>query len=189
MTLFSPITEISNVGILVENCLENNEGLIEKLLKLPSSKETRRDGSFLGDVIFASEGDSNTASRELYKEMHEIMINASSIFLNKNNQSHEDYKKKQGFYKFLVWSTPHEGMSSHYDHWEVDGEKVSPAITNLLYLTSDFEGGELYFPDQDIAIKPKAGDVISFFSKTQHQVREVRSGRRITTQLFLFDNV
>jgi Rps23 Pro-64 3,4-dihydroxylase Tpa1-like proline 4-hydroxylase len=35
-------------------------------------------------------------------------------------------------------------------------------ISCLLYLNDDYEGGELYFPVQDLKIKPKAGDMILF---------------------------
>lgn len=147
----------------------------------------RFDDTELGKVSFIWEGSTDNETNELYEELNSIMIEASSVFLNKINKTHDDYPKKQKHYKILTWTTPQDGISTHHDHWEVDGNEMEPAITNLLYLTSDFEGGELHFSDYDITIKPKAGDVVSFFSSTRHEVRGVPSGRRITTQLFLFD--
>jgi predicted 2-oxoglutarate/Fe(II)-dependent dioxygenase YbiX len=54
-----------------------------------------------------------------------------------------------------------------------------------MYLTGDFEGGNLTFVDLNKKIKPEAGDIVVFDSNTLHAVESVLSGRRITTQLFL----
>jgi hypothetical protein len=182
--MFSPVTDLSNIGVLVENCLEDNEYLISKYLNLPSKQEVKADGSVLGQMTFLR--NENGPTKELYKELHEVMIKASSIFLEKNNKTIEDYKISQQFYKLLTWNTPQLGMNAHADEWMQEDKRMVPQITNLLYLTSDFEGGEIDFPDYNIKLKPKSGDVVSFFSNTKHRVATVQGGRRITTQLFLF---
>ena len=184
--MFEPITDISTAGILVENCLEDNESLVARLLSMPSAEEKRGNGAVIGKSIFLWDGDDKEQS-SLYKEVESIMLKASSVFLDKHNKSTEDYPSQQDHYKILIWSPPQPIMVAHSDSWKVDGVRVTPAITNILYLTSDFEGGELHFPDYDITFKPKAGDMVSFFSSTKHEVRPVLSGRRITTQLFFFD--
>lgn len=187
MNLFSPVTDLSNVGILIENCLEDNEDLVKKYFELPIVQETRGDGSVFGDAVFLWEEENDSLKSLFYNELHAIMLKASSIFVEKNNKTMDNYSKRQTYYKIVRWSPPQDRMNAHADGWEVDGKPMVPAITNLLYLTSDFEGGELHFPDHDITFKPKAGDVVSFFSNTRHEVRPVFSGRRVTTQLFLFD--
>ena len=50
-----------------------------------------------------------------------------------------------------------------------------------LYLTDDFEGGELYFPNLGISIKPKAGQLILFPGghEYSHGVKMVTAGKRI----------
>jgi predicted 2-oxoglutarate/Fe(II)-dependent dioxygenase YbiX len=50
-----------------------------------------------------------------------------------------------------------------------------------LYLTDDFDGGELYFPNLGVTIKPKAGQLILFPGghEYSHGVKEVISGKRI----------
>lgn len=56
----------------------------------------------------------------------------------------------------------------------------------LVYLNDDYEGGEIYFPEYGIDIKPKAGDLIFFpgTSMYTHGVREVTSGLRYTLMSF-----
>jgi hypothetical protein len=56
----------------------------------------------------------------------------------------------------------------------------------LTYLNDDYEGGEIYFPDYDLEIKPLPGELI-FFPGTQHYihgVREVVSGNRYALMTF-----
>lgn len=60
-------------------------------------------------------------------------------------------------------------------------------ITVLMYLSSDFEGGELVFPDYGLKIKPKAGDMLMFPSGHQysHYVTPVTEGVRWYLSTFL----
>lgn len=57
----------------------------------------------------------------------------------------------------------------------------------LTYLNNDYTGGELYFPNYDIIIKPEPGELI-FFPGTEHYVhgvRKITSGNRYVMQNFL----
>jgi predicted 2-oxoglutarate/Fe(II)-dependent dioxygenase YbiX len=65
----------------------------------------------------------------------------------------------------------------HWDNYVEDGEED---ISALLYLNEDFEGGELFFPNQNIRIKPESGMLV-FFNGTEdyhHTVEVVTKGRR-----------
>lgn len=56
----------------------------------------------------------------------------------------------------------------------------------LTYLNDDYEGGEIYFSDYNLEIKPLPGELI-FFPGTQHYmhgVREVLSGNRYALMTF-----
>jgi hypothetical protein len=60
----------------------------------------------------------------------------------------------------------------------------SPVLIEVaanLYLTDDFEGGELYFPNLGVEIKPKAGQLVLFPGghEYSHGVKEITSGKRI----------
>jgi hypothetical protein len=69
------------------------------------------------------------------------------------------------------------GMHDHFDSSRPND------IATLVYLNSDYEGGEIYFPDYDIVIKPEPGDLLCFPDQPAyvHGVKTIKSGTRYTT--------
>jgi hypothetical protein len=59
-------------------------------------------------------------------------------------------------------------------------------IAGLFYINDDYEGGELYFPNQNIQFKPKAGAAYFFPGDMNyiHGVTEITSGIRYTVPFF-----
>lgn len=59
-------------------------------------------------------------------------------------------------------------------------------IAGLFYINDDYEGGELYFPNQGIQFKPKAGAAYFFPGDMNyiHGVTPVKSGIRYTVPFF-----
>jgi hypothetical protein len=59
-------------------------------------------------------------------------------------------------------------------------------IAGLFYINDDYEGGELYFPDQGIKFKPKAGAAYFFPGDMNyiHGVTTITSGIRYTCPFF-----
>lgn len=59
-------------------------------------------------------------------------------------------------------------------------------IAGLFYLNDDYEGGELYFPNQGIEFKPKAGGAYFFPGDKNyiHGVKEITSGIRYVVPFF-----
>jgi hypothetical protein len=59
-------------------------------------------------------------------------------------------------------------------------------INSLFYYNDDFEGGELYYPQHDITIKPEPGLAVFHPGDINylHGVRMVTSGERFTTPAF-----
>lgn len=59
-------------------------------------------------------------------------------------------------------------------------------IAGLFYLNDDYEGGELYFPEQGIQFKPKAGAAYFFPGDMNyiHGVTKIESGIRYTCPFF-----
>jgi hypothetical protein len=59
-------------------------------------------------------------------------------------------------------------------------------IAGLFYLNDDYEGGELYFPNQEIQFKPKAGAAYFFPGDLNyiHGVTEIKSGIRYVIPFF-----
>ena len=59
-------------------------------------------------------------------------------------------------------------------------------LASLFYLNDDYEGGELYFPNQGVQFKPKAGAAYFFPGDMNyiHGVTEIKSGIRYTCPFF-----
>lgn len=99
----------------------------------------------------------------------------------------------------VKWNTgqyqhPHADKELHkYEKWggspEVEGKPNDFPyydIAGLFYLNDDYEGGELYFPEQGIQFKPKAGAAYFFPGDKNyiHGVTEITAGTRFTCPFF-----
>lgn len=79
--------------------------------------------------------------------------------------------------------------SPHSDNSDFQGKPNSFQINKyvgILYLNGDYEGGELYFTEHDISIKPNAYSFISFPGGVEniHGVSEITNGTRYTMVSF-----
>lgn len=104
----------------------------------------------------------------------------------------QDYQRK--VYDFVC--TNYDGPFQEYDeskihiarfeegygmHEHFDSNKPND-IATLIYLNEDYEGGQIYFPDLDIFIKPQEGDLVCFPDTPDfvHGVKPIKSGTRYT---------
>lgn len=83
------------------------------------------------------------------------------------------------------WDEGH-GTGVHQDN-HAGAEMVQ--LTTVVYLNDDYEGGEIYFPDFDLFIKPKKGQAIIFpaFTKNnpyEHGVNPIKGNERFTIALW-----
>ncbi len=64
--------------------------------------------------------------------------------------------------------------------WNSDIPRFLADCSSLIYLNEDYEGGELIFPEYDLKLKPKTGDVITFPTNAiyLHAVNKINSGTR-----------
>lgn len=80
-------------------------------------------------------------------------------------------------------------MSAHNDGYgfvSENGQRIRPFITLLLYFNDDYEGGNLFFPDKNISIKPDSGSVIIFPSEFNHGVSLVSGNSRFLTSVYVY---
>lgn len=85
----------------------------------------------------------------------------------------------------MKWDLGYESvMPVHSDCETKDG---NPVLTNeyykynltvICYLNDTYEGGEITFPQFNLNIKPKPGDLIMFPSRYRHGVLQMYSGNR-----------
>jgi hypothetical protein len=72
---------------------------------------------------------------------------------------------------------PDAGLANDFPYYD---------LSSLFYLNDDYEGGELYFPLQDVKFKPKKGAAYFFPGDMNfiHGVTEIRNGIRYTCPFF-----
>lgn len=86
---------------------------------------------------------------------------------------------------------PGNGYGPHSDFASMPDEtfdQVSATILTYLCDSKNFEGGEIFFPDYDVTIKPSKGSVVIFGNKVLHGVNDVTSGERAIASVFLLKN-
>lgn len=76
------------------------------------------------------------------------------------------------------------GMGPHMD---ASGPVTTMDISILVYLNDDYVGGEIYFDDIGLEIKPTAGSILMFrcAGKTLHGVRPITEGLKYYIPLFV----
>ena len=96
-----------------------------------------------------------------------------------------DIFKKNMYMKHMMYCFMETGAANalHHDNWLED--QVNDH-SGLLYLSDEYEGGLLEFPQHNISIKPKKGTFICFVGDDTlpHQVTEITSGNRINLITF-----
>lgn len=78
---------------------------------------------------------------------------------------------------------PGRGMGVHMDNVE-DHDKDN-VFGLVIYLNDDYEGGEIYYPDIDLEVKPKKNSVLIHYAGLSHGVRQVTSGTRYVVTSFV----
>ncbi len=72
-------------------------------------------------------------------------------------------------------------MGPHHDTYT---GKRDYGVSAVAYLNDNYEGGELYFPEYKVKVKPTAGSIIFFPSNTIHEALEVKSGHKYFAPFF-----
>jgi hypothetical protein len=72
-----------------------------------------------------------------------------------------------------------------------DFDLVENSIAGLIMYLNDFEGGEIYYSNQDVTYYPKAGDLVIHSSQEhcKHQVQVVKSDIRYSHSSHLFNMI
>jgi Rps23 Pro-64 3,4-dihydroxylase Tpa1-like proline 4-hydroxylase len=102
------------------------------------------------------------------------------------------YKLKQSIYSdsvHIAYWPPGKFMEPHADNCNPDGSDHGMAwrdFASIIYLNDDYQGGEVYFTNLDIRVKPKAGMLLAFTAGMHHEhaVLKVESGERFTIASF-----
>lgn len=73
-----------------------------------------------------------------------------------------------------------QGMGPHIDGYDPNGTGTNLRFSMVTYLNDDYEGGEIYFKNQNVTIKPKASSLVMFPSQEPylHESKPVISGNK-----------
>lgn len=135
--------------------------------------------------------------RSLQEQYSKMMIDhSSSKYADRSPIRQYDMTDKKYLASFLAYP---EGSFLH-PHIDIvglvqdDGDEIENPmdkwtghLASILYLNDNYDGGEIYFPDRDLEIKPKAGTLIVFPGNKHyvHGVRPVSRGTRFTLSMWI----
>lgn len=126
--------------------------------------------------------ESNSLLVYINKQINDAIYKSSQIYAKK-------YNIDLGHLTPLSISKYYVGkhMGSHVDSY---GDDRSPILSVVLYLNDDYEGGELYFKNQSVMIKPTAGSIVIFPSNEPyyHESKEIRRGVKYMSPGFWYKN-
>jgi predicted 2-oxoglutarate/Fe(II)-dependent dioxygenase YbiX len=213
--MFEIVQEIKDCGLYLGNCISQED--IDELLELSKSDLLEKGSSRLGAHVVIEKGsdwheylkvykgkewqDALSVSNKIFSKIHPVMIKAMEVYTDHFDLDINEYTMTDPPYWIKTYDIG-ANIGHHSDSWESDGETLVPSVSIVLYLSSDFEGGELVFIDKDsvhlevldmgiaikkdekdISIKPSAGHVAIFNSNSIHAVKPVISGTRISTDI------
>lgn len=113
------------------------------------------------------------------KRYAEIMRRDASR-IQKIDSTPEQVKMGLDYIKVAKYDTG-KGMGPHCDAEDPSGTGENLKYSLVCYLNDDYEGGEIYFKNQDVKIKPKAGSLVLFPSVHPylHESLPVTKGNKI----------
>lgn len=185
--MFEIQQEIKDIGLYLTDCLTQEE--VDLIVNLSKSPEFEIKSCRIGPYVEVS-AHTKGEKKIIFEKIDFAVEKAMGIYLNHFGLKAEDYKVSDKVYWIKTWEIG-MGIGHHSDSWDADGEELVPAVTVLLYLSSDYEGGEIVIidepgknnPEKDLSIKPVSGSMIVFKSQTVHKVNPVLSGIRISTDI------
>lgn len=104
--------------------------------------------------------------------IHKPYLEALKIWYAKTGQNELAYVSKN--YTLKKYNTG-GAIGVHVDK-NIDDPQSTMDYTALFYLTDNYNGGEIEFPDIDLTLKPSAGSVLIFPTTLPHTALEVLGG-------------
>ena len=147
--------------------------LIEKIL---TDKEVQE----VLNIIKKEEWTAGYTNAGKYHKDNKELKNSKAAELVTNKIINCDIVKNYGFFKHMLpvrfnWYEDSGKYANHVDFFQQEGIRTDWSMT--LFLTNDYEGGELVVEDQEV--KPEAGSLVLYNSGQIHRVNPVTKGKRI----------
>lgn len=159
-----------------EYCMDN-----DVWLQSTPNKPTYWEGRIIRKHVFENESFSKDID-ELNDRISDLIEKKFLVTLDQSNM----------YEKIIItkWPTGYE-QDPHADRESIDG-KIKPNMVNhhhlssVMYFNGNITGGELYFPNHNIAIPPKKGLLVLFPGDKHyvHGVKKITDGTRFTMHRF-----
>jgi len=132
-------------------------------------------------VTHHAQNQKNVTMQNIHNQYYMLLLAATQSYVNQFNIHEALYHEG---YNILKYSDGQQ-YSAHYD----GGTDTSRAISALIYLNDDFEGGETEFINFDLKIKPQKGMLILFPSNFaySHVAHPVTSGTKYALVTWILD--
>ena len=102
---------------------------------------------------------------------------------------YQDYSINENCFSNEPYNVIRYKTGDHYPNHYDGNTSLGRHLSVILYLNDDFEGGELYFKNFDLTIKPEAGMLLLFPSNYayQHEARPITQGTKYAIVTWLHD--
>jgi hypothetical protein len=195
----SPDENIAGCIDIFENVWPDYEYIINEIEKVSLEKdsdiyweraETVGSGAFqnirtnkLMEITRLSHITDTEIVQQIHNQFHMILLATVPYYQQRYGISGELYHE---WYKLLKYTE-----NSEYKQHSDSGKGYERIVSALLYLNSDYEGGELEFPFFNIKIKPQPGMLVLFPSNFaySHIAHPVKSGTKYCLVTWLRDRV
>jgi hypothetical protein len=175
------VDKIENLDIYNENTLQISKWKTWKASDEDTIYGVSKDGMF-SNMQYKTDLDIET-SMISYK----IKAISDLCFANYSNETGCRQLKLPDYFSIRKYNSLAD-MGKHVDA-EDPTDTNHPVVSGVLYLNDEYEGGEIYFPEQGIKIKPEAGSLIMFpaYRPYFHHPLPVTSGNKYMVPFFWFD--
>lgn len=196
------MTPASPDNIVVHDSLYSKEDL-NKMLSFCKKQTTWSNSVFYTKGKMQTYPDEKTNFHNATPEVFNLFINILNLIKDKLEWSYGARVVPKKDEAIRRWS-PGESQEVHADNELITGEFISLQyitdenqyldesycslpndfvdFSSIFYINDDYEGGEIFFPEYNMKIKPKAGTFITWPSnaKYMHGVCEITDGYRYT---------
>lgn len=154
------------------------------------SKTTKLWGERTHSNVWSGRVIYNNQFENLEKENRNLLYSINKKISLDYSLSEDIYPEYLGLVKWEIGDVQHP----HADGEELNGKHQFywRNFGCVLYLNDDYDGGEIYFPNQNIQIKPKPNTLVFFPGTLEflHGVNPITKGIRYTlTSFWTFDKL
>jgi predicted 2-oxoglutarate/Fe(II)-dependent dioxygenase YbiX len=132
-------------------------------------------------ITHAAQGTNNQTMQDIHNQMYFLLLATTIPYVDKYEFQEPLFHEPYNILKYR----PGEEYKVHYD----GPTEIGRAISALVYLNDDYEGGEIEFPNFNLKIKPEKGMVILFPSNYayRHIAHPVTSGTKYALVTWIHD--